>query len=122
MLIAFASDYGHEDEFVGVCKAVMLGISPGLTIVDLGHDIPAHDVRAEAEHDRLAHPDEFVLVAVVGRERDQHDVRLGVGGRRRRREHAGDTCCARGRRPRASTGLRVARSQVRVDVDVPYPE
>jgi S-adenosylmethionine hydrolase len=48
VLIAFASDYGHEDEFVGVCKAVMLGISPGVTVVDLGHDIPAHDVRAGA--------------------------------------------------------------------------
>lgn len=48
MLIAFASDYGHADEFVGVCKAVMLGIAPDVRIVDLAHDIPAHDVRAGA--------------------------------------------------------------------------
>jgi hypothetical protein len=48
VLIAFASDYGHADEFVGVCKAVMLGIAPEATIVDLAHDIPAHDVRAGA--------------------------------------------------------------------------
>ena len=48
MLIAFASDYGHADEFVGVCKAVMLNIAPDARIVDLAHDIPAHDVRAGA--------------------------------------------------------------------------
>lgn len=48
MLIAFASDYGLADEFVGVCKAVMLGLAPDVRILDLGHDIPAHDVRAGA--------------------------------------------------------------------------
>ncbi|HUF83397.1 MAG TPA: SAM-dependent chlorinase/fluorinase [Acidimicrobiia bacterium] len=48
MLIAFASDYGLADEFVGVCKAVMLGIAPDARIVDLAHDIPPHDVRAGA--------------------------------------------------------------------------
>ncbi|HXY94869.1 MAG TPA: SAM-dependent chlorinase/fluorinase, partial [Acidimicrobiia bacterium] len=47
-VIAFASDYGHADEFAGVCKAVMLGIAPDAQIVDLAHDIPAHDVRAGA--------------------------------------------------------------------------
>jgi hypothetical protein len=48
VLIAFASDYGLADEFVGVCKAVMLGIAPDARIVDLAHDLPAHDVRAGA--------------------------------------------------------------------------
>jgi hypothetical protein len=47
-VIAFASDYGQTDEFVGVCKAVMLGIAPEARIVDLAHDIPAHDIRAGA--------------------------------------------------------------------------
>src|SRR5207302_2031759 len=42
------SDYGVADEFVGVCKGVMLGVAPDLTIVDLTHDIPPHDVRAGA--------------------------------------------------------------------------
>lgn len=46
--MSFLSDYGHADEFVGVCKAVMLGVAPGLTVVDITHDIPAHDVRAGA--------------------------------------------------------------------------
>jgi S-adenosyl-L-methionine hydrolase (adenosine-forming) len=46
--VAFLSDYGLIDEFVGVCKGVMLGIAPGLTILDLTHELPAHDVRAGA--------------------------------------------------------------------------
>ena len=48
MLIAFTSDYGHADEFVGVCKAVMLDLAPDARVVDLGHDVPPHDVRAGA--------------------------------------------------------------------------
>ncbi len=44
--VSFLSDYGHADEFVGVCKAVMLGLAPDVTIVDISHDVPAHDVRA----------------------------------------------------------------------------
>ena len=46
--VSFLSDYGHVDEFAGVCKAVMLGLAPELTIVDVSHDIPAHDVKAGA--------------------------------------------------------------------------
>jgi S-adenosyl-L-methionine hydrolase (adenosine-forming) len=44
--VSFLSDYGTADEFAGVCRAVMLGFAPGLTIVDITHDIPAHDIRA----------------------------------------------------------------------------
>jgi S-adenosylmethionine hydrolase len=46
--VSFLSDYGHADEFVGVCKAVMLGLAPELTILDISHDITPHDVRAGA--------------------------------------------------------------------------
>src|SRR5262245_53939781 len=46
--VSFLSDYGSADEFAGVCRAVMLGLAPGLTVVDITHDIPAHDVRAGA--------------------------------------------------------------------------
>jgi S-adenosyl-L-methionine hydrolase (adenosine-forming) len=45
-VVSFLSDYGLADEFVGVCKSVMLSLVPDLQIVDLTHDIPAHDVRA----------------------------------------------------------------------------
>lgn len=77
MLIAFASDFGLTDEFVGVCKSVMLGLAPDVRILDVGHDIPAHDVRAGALLLVRAVqylPDDCVLVAVV-------DPGVGTGRR-----------------------------------------
>jgi S-adenosyl-L-methionine hydrolase (adenosine-forming) len=68
VLIAFASDYGLTDEFVGVCKAVMLGLAPDVRVLDLGHEIPAHDVRAGALLLVRAVqylPDDCIVVAVV---------------------------------------------------------
>src|SRR3954453_24054218 len=46
--VSFLSDYGTRDEFVGVCKAVMLEIAPELRIVDVTHDVAPFDVRAAA--------------------------------------------------------------------------
>ena len=85
MLIAFASDYGLSDEFVGVCKAVMLGLAPDVGILDLGHDIPAHDVRAGALLLVRAVqylPDDCIVVAVVdpGVGTSRHLVAVEVGG------------------------------------------
>jgi S-adenosylmethionine hydrolase len=68
VLIAFASDYGLGDEFVGVCKAVMLGLAPDARILDVSHEIPPHDVRAGALLLVRAVqylPDDCVVVAVV---------------------------------------------------------
>jgi S-adenosylmethionine hydrolase len=68
VLIAFASDYGLTDEFVGVCKAVMLGLAPDVRILDVGHEIPPHDVRAGALLLVRAVqylPDDCIVVAVV---------------------------------------------------------
>jgi S-adenosylmethionine hydrolase len=45
-VVSFLSDYGTSDEFVGVCKGVMLGIAPQITILDITHEVPAFDVRA----------------------------------------------------------------------------
>ena len=44
--ITFLSDYGTQDEFVGVVKSVIRSIAPSVTVVDLTHEVPAHDVRA----------------------------------------------------------------------------
>jgi S-adenosyl-L-methionine hydrolase (adenosine-forming) len=44
-IVTFTSDYGWEDEFVGVCHGVMLSIYRELRIVDLHHSIARHDVR-----------------------------------------------------------------------------
>jgi S-adenosyl-L-methionine hydrolase (adenosine-forming) len=46
--VSFLSDYGLADEFVGVCKSVILRAAPQARIIDITHDIPAHDVRAGA--------------------------------------------------------------------------
>jgi S-adenosylmethionine hydrolase len=46
--VSFLSDYGRVDEFVGVCHAVMLDVTPDLRIVDITHDVAPFDVRAGA--------------------------------------------------------------------------
>ncbi|MGH9031707.1 MAG: SAM hydrolase/SAM-dependent halogenase family protein, partial [Acidimicrobiia bacterium] len=45
---SFLSDYGSADEFVGVCKSVMLSVAPDLRVIDLTHEVPPHDVKAGA--------------------------------------------------------------------------
>src|SRR6476646_7057357 len=47
-LITFLSDYGLEDEFAGVCHAVIARIAPEARVIDLTHGIPRHDVRTAA--------------------------------------------------------------------------
>ncbi len=44
-LVTFLSDYGLEDEFVGVCHGVMLGIAPHVRIIDIHHNILRQDIR-----------------------------------------------------------------------------
>ena len=43
--ITFLSDYGTDDEFAGVCRAVIARIAPLAVVIDLTHGIAAHDVR-----------------------------------------------------------------------------
>ncbi|HEX9530264.1 MAG TPA: SAM-dependent chlorinase/fluorinase, partial [Acidimicrobiales bacterium] len=47
-VVSFLSDYGLTDEFVGVCKAVVLRAAPSAQIIDVTHGIPPFDVRAGA--------------------------------------------------------------------------
>ena len=47
-IITLLTDFGASDVFVGSMKGVILGINPLAHIVDLTHDIPAHNVRAAA--------------------------------------------------------------------------
>ncbi len=44
-IATFVSDYGLEDEFVGVCHGVMLRIAPHLRIVDVHHNVLRQDIR-----------------------------------------------------------------------------
>ena len=43
--IALLTDFGHVDPYVGVMKAVMHGISPASSFIDLTHEVPPQDVR-----------------------------------------------------------------------------
>jgi S-adenosylmethionine hydrolase len=43
-LVAFVSDFGTRDHYAGVMKGVVLSINPEVTIVDVSHELPAHDV------------------------------------------------------------------------------
>src|SRR5215831_18325144 len=47
-LIALLTDFGVRDHYVGAMKGVMLGICPEATLVDISHEIAAHDVAAGA--------------------------------------------------------------------------
>jgi S-adenosylmethionine hydrolase len=46
--ITFLSDYGLEDEFVGVCRGVLKRFAPHVEIIDIAHGIPPQDVQAGA--------------------------------------------------------------------------
>jgi len=46
--ITFLSDYGAQDDFVGVCHGVIHEVAPGATVIDLAHGLPASEIRPAA--------------------------------------------------------------------------
>jgi len=48
VFVSFLSDYGAADEFVAVCTAIILRSCPEARVIDITHEVPAHDVRAGA--------------------------------------------------------------------------
>ncbi len=42
--ITFLTDFGVQDDFVGVCRGVMRGIAPDTTVIDITHGIPPQAV------------------------------------------------------------------------------
>jgi len=46
--VALLTDFGLRDTYVGVLKAVIVGIAPRTPIIDLSHEVRAHDVREGA--------------------------------------------------------------------------
>src|ERR1700712_6849 len=47
-VMTFLSDYGLDDDFVGVCHGVIARIAPEARVIDLTHEIPRHGVRTGA--------------------------------------------------------------------------
>src|SRR5438445_12442702 len=47
-VIALLTDFGVRDHYAATMKGVILGICPDVTLVDISHDVPPHDVMAGA--------------------------------------------------------------------------
>lgn len=47
-VIGFMSDFDLKDDAVGLCKAVMDGIAPGVRIIDITHQVEPYDIAAAA--------------------------------------------------------------------------
>ena len=47
-VISILSDFGTDDEYVGVMKGVMLAVNPSLSIVDITHQIAPQDIHQAA--------------------------------------------------------------------------
>src|SRR4029453_12438305 len=43
------SDFGTRDHYAGVMKGVILSVCPEATVVDLSHDLPAHEIPFAAQ-------------------------------------------------------------------------
>jgi S-adenosyl-L-methionine hydrolase (adenosine-forming) len=82
--VTFLSDYGLQDEFVGVVKAVIRDLAPHVTVLDLTHELPPHDVRAGslALARSVQYLPEGVVLAVVdpGVGTDRRGVAVEVAG------------------------------------------
>ena len=48
-VIALLTDFGTSDHYAATMKGVALGICPDVTLVDISHELPAHDVLAAAQ-------------------------------------------------------------------------
>src|SRR5918994_6348034 len=67
-IVAFLTDFGMKDHYVGTMKGVLLGICPDATLVDISHEIPAHDVLSGALELAAAYryfPKGTIFLAVV---------------------------------------------------------
>ena len=85
MIVTLLTDYGRDDDFVGVCHGVIRGIHPEAQIVDITHGIERYGVRQGALvlRNTLPYMPTGVHVAVVdpqvGTERRAVALRTGDG-------------------------------------------
>ena len=76
-IVALLTDFGSQDHYVGAVKGAVLAACSGATLVDVVHDLPAHDVATAAfalAASYRAFPGGTVFLAVVD---------PGVGSQRR---------------------------------------
>jgi S-adenosylmethionine hydrolase len=48
MFISLLTDFGLDQEYAAVCKAVILSLCPSATIVDISHTVPSYDIEEGA--------------------------------------------------------------------------
>jgi S-adenosylmethionine hydrolase len=65
--VTFLSDYGYEDDFAGVCRAVIARIAPDVRVIDITHGIRRHAVTEAASvlANALPYTPEGVHLAIV---------------------------------------------------------
>lgn len=83
-VVALLTDFGLQDHYVGALKGSILAACPEATLVDLTHEVPAHDVAAAALALDAAYtvfPAGTVFVAVVdpGVGSERRPVAVGAG-------------------------------------------
>jgi S-adenosyl-L-methionine hydrolase (adenosine-forming) len=67
-IVALLTDFGAAGHYVGAMKGAMLSVCPEIDLVDITHEIAAHDIRAGARHLLAAapyFPRDTVFLAVV---------------------------------------------------------
>jgi S-adenosylmethionine hydrolase len=47
-VVALLTDFGHQDHYVGAVKGAVLAACPAATLLDVGHEVPPHDVLSGA--------------------------------------------------------------------------
>jgi S-adenosylmethionine hydrolase len=89
-IIALLTDFGTRDHYSGVMKGVVLGICPDVTLVDVSHDLPPHDIAFAAQELAATYrffPAGTIFLVVVDPGRDVP----WIGSRRRRRRFIAQT-------------------------------
>lgn len=67
-VITLTTDFGVQDHYVGVLKAVLLSIAPDARMIDISHQIPPQDIMAGAwvvRNTAMLYPPESVHLVVV---------------------------------------------------------
>jgi S-adenosyl-L-methionine hydrolase (adenosine-forming) len=81
--ISFLSDYGTDDEFVGVVKSVIRSIAPHVTVIDITHAVPPYSVKsgslALARSVQYLCPGVVLAVVDPGVGTDRRGVAIQVG-------------------------------------------
>ncbi len=81
--ITFLSDYGYDDEFAGVCRAVIAQIAPDAPLIDLTHGIGRQGIRhgalALANAIPFCPPGVHLAVVDPGVGTDRRAVAVGTG-------------------------------------------